>query len=255
MTGLAAGGGHMGRHSLRLTIVLGALITVVGSTGIFAVFTDRSTSGPNTVTSDALPQAADLKIAVAADVGGAYLCDRDNDGQFEPAESTIAWTQDNTLIGQFSVANLQPGDTTNGAMLCLHNAGSSALSLTATALDLLDVDVDCTGDEQAAGDTDCGPGPAGIVHVGELSTVIAVDLMRVTCELSPAFTHQVIGTASSGLADFNGLALGAGTLLQPGQTTCILSTVRYPSTTAAADQQRAQSDRTTWRFAFDGVAS
>jgi len=245
----------MERHSLRLTIVLGVLITAMGSTGIFAVFTDRSTSGPNTVTSGSLPHAADLKIAAAADVGGAYLCDRDNDGQFEPADSTIAWTQDNTLTSQFNVANLQPGDTTNGAMFCLHNDGSSPLSLSATALDLLDVDVDCTGDELAAGDTDCGPGPVGIVHFGELSSVIVVDLMRVTCELSPAFTHQVIGTVSSGLADFNGIALGVGTPLQPGQTTCILSTVRYPSTTGAAAQQRAQSDRTTWRFAFDGVAS
>ncbi len=245
----------MGRNSLRLTIVLGALITVMGSTGIFAVFTDRSTTGPNTVTSGSLLHAADLKIAAAADVGGAYLCDRDNDGQFEPADSTIAWTQDNTLTGQFGVANLQPGDTRNGAMFCLYNGGSSALGLTATALDLLDVDIDCTGDEQAAGDTDCGPGPTEIVRVGELSSVLVVDLMRVTCELSSSFTHQVIGTASSGLADFNGLGLGVGTLLQPGQTTCILSTVRYPSTTDAAAQQRAQTDRTTWRFAFDGTAS
>jgi predicted ribosomally synthesized peptide with SipW-like signal peptide len=36
----------MGRQSLRIVMVLGVLVTLVGGTGIFAAFTDRATTGP-----------------------------------------------------------------------------------------------------------------------------------------------------------------------------------------------------------------
>lgn len=246
----------MGRHSLRLTVVLGLLITVLGSTGIFAVFTDRATTGPNNVTSGSLPHAADLKIAAASEIGGEYLCDRDGDLQYEAPESTAAWMYDHTLLSHFNVGNLQPGETRTGQAFCLHNGGSSPLSLSVTALDLLDVETDCTGDEAAAGDLDCGPTPAGQLteNVGELSGVITVDLTRINCA-PVAGVYQVIGSLSAGPSAYDGLALGVGAPLAAGATTCIVASVNYPSATSADAQQRAQSDRTTWSFAFDGVAS
>ena len=55
----------MGRHTLRITIVLGMLVTLLGGTGIFATFTDRATTGTSTITSGERPKAADLQIAAA----------------------------------------------------------------------------------------------------------------------------------------------------------------------------------------------
>ena len=49
----------MGRHTLRITIVLGMLVTLLGGTGIFATFTDRATGGQATVSSGARPKAAE----------------------------------------------------------------------------------------------------------------------------------------------------------------------------------------------------
>ncbi|HEX3265678.1 MAG TPA: hypothetical protein VHR16_08420 [Candidatus Limnocylindrales bacterium] len=246
----------MGRHSLRLTIVLGLLITVLGSTGIFAVFTDRATTGPNSVTSGTLPHAADLKVAVASELAGEYLCDRDNDGQYEPADSTVAWDRDDSLTSTFSVGNLQPGETRSGQAFCLHNAGSSPLNLSATAVNVVNSETACTGDEFEAGDLDCGPTPPGQVteNVGELGNVIVVDLTRIECA-SVAGAYQEIGALHTSPSGFDGAALGVGAPLAPGATTCVIAAVRYPSTTSADAQQRAQSDRVTWQFAYDGVAS
>ena len=246
----------MERHSLRLAIVLGLLITVLGSTGIFAVFSDRATAGQNTVTSGSLPHAADLKIAAASELGGEYLCDRDGDAQYETPGSTVSWLYDSTLTSQFSIGDLQPGETRNGQALCLHNAGSSPLDLSITALNVVNVETDCTGDEAAAGDTDCGPTPPGVVieYVGELGGLISVEVKRISCApVGGAYTE--IGSVTSGPAGFSGSVLGVGAPLAPGDTTCILASVSYPLATVAATRQRAQTDRVSWQFAFDGVAS
>jgi hypothetical protein len=48
------------------TIGLGSLVTLMGGTGIFAVFTDRATTGTSKVDSGARASAADLKIALAS---------------------------------------------------------------------------------------------------------------------------------------------------------------------------------------------
>lgn len=246
----------MGRHSLRLTIVLGLLITVLGSTGIFAVFTDRATAGPNNVTSGSLPHAADLKIAVASEIGGEYLCDRDNDGQYEATGSTVAWDRDDSLTSTFNVGNLQPGETRSGQAFCLHNSGSSPLNLSATAVNVTNSETGCTGDESAAGDLDCGPTPPGQVteNLGELGSVIIVDLVRIDCA-SVGGAYPEIGAVHTSPSGYDGVALGVGAPLAPGATTCVTAAVRYPSTTSADAQQRAQSDRVTWQFAYDGVAS
>jgi hypothetical protein len=245
----------MGRHSLRITIVLGLLITILGSTGIFAVFNDQATTGPNNVTSGALPLAADLKIAVADLSTGEYYCDRDLDGQFDAPDSTALWLQDLTLTPHFNVANLQPGETRDGQAFCLHNNGSAPLSLSVTALNVIDSETDCTGDESAAGDLDCGVAPAGLPeNPGELGGVISVEVDRVDCA-PVAGVWNLIGGATDAPAGFNAYALGVGAPLAPGATTCIITTVRYPSATAFDAQQRAQTDRVTWQFEFDGVAS
>ena len=41
----------MQRHMLRLTLILGVMVTLLSGTGVFAVFTDQASGGTNTVNS------------------------------------------------------------------------------------------------------------------------------------------------------------------------------------------------------------
>jgi predicted ribosomally synthesized peptide with SipW-like signal peptide len=158
--GITLEGTDMGRHSLRIIMVLGALVTLVGGTGIFAVFSDRATGGENTVTSGTRPKSADLRIEPAVlDAAGGFNCDGDVDGSL--------FENDDTTTAQFTVTDAQPGNSLGDAYVCLKNVGSAVLALSVSAIDVVDVDTDCTGDEAISGDTTCGldlaslePGPA-----------------------------------------------------------------------------------------------
>ena len=243
------------RPTLRLTILLGVLVTVMSGTGIFAVFSDRATGGQNTVTSGERPSAADLKIAPAYEVSGVYSCDRDQDGVIGPNDAVAAWP-DNLTTAQFNASDVQPGDSSGNVPLCLYNGGASPLNLTVSAIDLLDEEIGCTGDEAASGDPDCGVVPGQSVP-GELSSVLRIDVQQVSCVADPLGIHGVIGSASALLSAFTAQVL-TGPLagaLAPGSTACLELAVSYPTTADALDQQLAQSDSAKWRFAFDGVAS
>jgi predicted ribosomally synthesized peptide with SipW-like signal peptide len=238
----------MGRQTLRITIVLGMLVTLLGGTGIFATFTDRATAGDNTVTSGERPRVADLKIAAfdpALFPAGTTAC----------MPGTVDFTDD-TTTGQFSAASIQPGDQLPVATLCLQNAGSGNLDITASAIDLVDTDVACTGDELAAGDTTCGVDETtGLPQAGELSSVLHVRIDRVDC--SDAGT--ILGSSSETALEFYTTQLLHLDLTPtPGPLTaqeiaCLAVRVWYPTTTDT-DAQIAQSDSSTWKFAFDATA-
>src|SRR4051812_20796376 len=52
------------RRALLTSIAaLGSVITLASTTGVFAVFSDRATTGGNTFATQDLPKSADLKIA------------------------------------------------------------------------------------------------------------------------------------------------------------------------------------------------
>ena len=228
----------MGRQTLRMVIVLGALITLLGGTGIFAVFSDRATTGTNDVTSGELGKAADLQIATAAVQNGSVSCET---------------FSDDLATGFFSVTDLQPsaGDAYRGTF-CLKNVGSSAVGLLASAIDLSDIDSGCTGDEAAFGDTTCGGDQAG-----ELSSVLVAAIAELDCDTG-AYMGQTGSASLAALETPVGLPV-AGLVgringdLNPGQTACYFVELRYPNSTPHADTQVAQSDAATWRFAFDGT--
>jgi hypothetical protein len=207
-------------------MALGAVVAFMGATGIFAVFTDRATTGTNTVASGTRPRAADLKIGTAAE--GSFDCQ--------------TFTDDLTT-GIVSMSNAQPGDRSQ-EYLCLQNAGASSLSVAMRAIDLTDSETGCTGDEQAAGDTTCGTG------VGELGNVLYVYANRIPCAGGVGdpgvndWLRNIAGTAS--------LALGS---IASGDHACFLLEVAYPGNTPDNNAQLAQSDTATWRFAFDGTTS
>lgn len=234
----------MGRHALRITILLGVLITLVGGTGIFAVFTDRATAGENSVTTGERPRAAELKIATPSEEGA--MC----------APATTSWADD-TETAQFTAGSLQPGQDLAPAYLCLMNAGSASLVVHASAIDLVDADVACTGDEAAAGDLTCGLDANDAPQAGELSAALQITIERVGCE-DPSV---LLGAASSNTLDqfssmFVYLAPGAtGAPLAPDEIACLRLQASYPAPASEDVAQRAQSDRATWRFAFDAEAS
>jgi hypothetical protein len=128
---------------LLSVVVVGAIVTTVGGTGIFAVFTDRATQGPNTVQSGARPRAADIQIATADFVAGAAA----DCGTFQENITTALWT----------AANMQPGDTERHYM-CVKNNGAAAFTTTLSVIDMTSSDPLCTGDE-ASVDPGCGPSP------------------------------------------------------------------------------------------------
>jgi hypothetical protein len=216
----------MRRSVLVTMIVLGAIITIVGASGIHATFTDRATTGTNRAESGERPRAADLKLAT---MGGASIGD-------------CQIFQDDLATGVFAMSDVQPGDRST-AYLCLQNAGSSTLSASMTVIDLVDVETGCTGDEAAAGDATCGSGQ------GEIGQVLFALVAPFDCTTGSGITQ--VGDFLVGLGAGASLSLGT---ISPGAVQCLSLEVGYPLNRTDTEVLIAQSDEVTWRFAFDGTA-
>jgi predicted ribosomally synthesized peptide with SipW-like signal peptide len=236
----------MGRQTLRITIVLGMLVTLLGGTGIFATFSDRATAGDNSVSTGERAKAADLKIAAddpSQRPAGQGLC--------LPASTPFS---DDTTTAQFTAGAIQPGDHLQPAYLCLRNAGTGALTVNASVLDLVDADTDCTGDEAAAGDATCGlDQTTGQPQDGELSPLLLIDIRTIDCS-DPGTT---IGTSEHTLSQYGAQPIqftagAAGFVLAPNTIACLQLEASYPTPTET-EAQLAQSDRATWKFIFQGT--
>jgi len=223
----------MQRHMLRLTLVLGVLITILGNTGVFAVFIDQASGGVNSVDSGVRPSAADLDIATATEPNGAMAC-----GTFS----------DDTTTAQFTIAGIQPGSGPRITPICLRNNGASSLAVrVGTSSTLRDVDTLCTGDEAAAGDLSCGDDA-----VGELSDVLLVTVSHVAC----SNVTTILSSSSGTLADMPGLLIPVGdSSVAPATTICVRLLLEYDRNATATQIQVAQSDLATWQFVFEGAAS
>jgi hypothetical protein len=228
------------RRSVLLTLsTLGLLVCLLGGTGLFAALTDTADVGPNHLDTAPLAGSADLKVALHApnpNVPGEFAC-----GTFE----------DNLVTAFIDAGNLMPGGGTSN-QLCVQNIGSQTVGLFVTAIDLIDFDYACTGDEVEYGDLNCGPLAAP--PTGELSSVIDVLFQTIDCTTgapsgSPFGSNlfALIGNALvltvSGLAS-NAVVCFDVRLIEPGGPT------GYP----VADLQKAQSDTVTWTFRFTGQA-
>jgi hypothetical protein len=136
-------------------------------------------------------------------------------------------------------SGFQPGDVTPTVEVCLRNKGSSAGFLVGRIVERLETEIDCTADEPAV-DPTCTPGAAG-----ELGLVLrVVGALRSGCS----------GAASPFVsASFDALAQAAVpiTELRKNAETCVLLRLEYPSATDTTDVAAAQTDRLTWRYAFD----
>ncbi len=218
----------MRRSSLLTLAALGALICLIGGSGLFAALTDTARSGTNSVDSAALAASADIQIARATIPGAT------------PPNFTCGSLSEELASGFFSAADVNAGYSAGPAYFCVKNVGSQPVSLSALASELVDVEEACTDDE-AAFDSTCGDN-----KVGELSAVLRI-------------TYQNLGSCVSGAGGGSPLTLtlrnnaiahaDLGTLAV-GQTTCYSVAIAYPATAAADVVQGAQSDATTWRITF-----
>jgi hypothetical protein len=213
------------------------LITLVGGTGIFAVFSDRATTGQSDVTTSALGKAADLKIAAAQPQ------DPMNSGPFTCATFVDDLT---TPLFDFTAVSGN-GDE---RFLCVRNDGSSAVDVTTSAIDIVDADVACTGDEALFGDTTCGEDATMNPRQGELSPNLTIETDLYNCNTGSATGQPGVPDFSSSLATLGTTPISLGALA-PSGSVCVRFRVFWRATGDAA--QISQSDEATWRFAFDGA--
>lgn len=223
----------MGRQSLRVTMLLGVLITALGGTGIFAAFTDRATTGVNSVESGSRPRAVDIMLAQAT---------------LNPSTSQVECGQfsHDLATGIFSVQGVQPGAFPNDAevsYVCLKNVGSGTISIDAKVIDVVDVDTACTGDEAEAGDATCGGS-----QQGELSAALALQIEDVACA-----TGSPNGLQSNSVANWPANPVPLPAPLAAGAVTCARFLTWIPASTDESILQVVQSDLVEWRIAFDAA--
>jgi hypothetical protein len=227
----AAGDRRSLRRPLLATVAaFGCVITLAGTTGVFAVFTDRATTGENSWATRSLPHAADLQLANGSvEVGTTWIV-------------TCGTYVDDLESGLLTMSNAAPGDSYNADFLCVKNAGSQTVDVTTSAIDVSDLDTACTGDE-AAVDESCGTDTSDVPQVGELSALVRVGMHVADC----ADANQG-GSSLGPLADVTAESVDS---LAPGEVTCVRFDTTYDPTESQA--MAAQSDTVTWRFAFDGT--
>jgi hypothetical protein len=222
----------MKRASLTAVTALGGVISIAGAAGIFAVFTDQATTGDNSVVTGERPRSADILLAMTATDPGAY-----------PVACGVF--QQDLTTPLFNVTDLRPGDAASAA-ICLGNEGTNPVGVSASAIDLLETETGCTGDEQAAGDSTCGQGG------GEVSPVLMVTVWATDCSTGTgAGGGQDWQPPSALLGDMASSAL-AVTDVSPNTVACLLVTLALSGPDDLL--QVAQTDRASWRFAFDAVA-
>lgn len=221
----------MQRQMLRLTLILGVLVTMLGSTGVFAVFSDTARGGANSVDSGVRPSAANLMIATATESTGV----------------TCGTFADNLTTAQFTATGLQPNSAPLTSAMCLRNSGAGALSIRVGATGTIrNADTACTGDEAAAGDATCGNG-----GVGELSPLLDLDVVEISCANS-----STIATHSSGLDGLQDAQLPVrDSVVAAGAQICVRFVLTYDRQASESEIQIAQSDLVTWTFTFEGTAS
>lgn len=216
------------RRSAYLTLaVLGGLVSLLGGAALYSALQDTARTGTNSAESAALGSSADIQLATGTDGGDSIVC-----GTF---------TED-LASGIITAAGVSPGYQSPVAHFCIKNVGSQSVTLSVLADELTDVDLACTGDEAENGDATCGGD-----QPGELSSVLKAGYLVAPCsQTGGSFPGPV-------LSDHGTTPFPLGTLAA-GATACYATLIAYPTSTAAAAVQKAQSDRATWRFRFTAQA-
>jgi len=215
----------MRRPLLITLVVLGLVTTLTGASGVLAAGSDRATTGTNSLETGSIASSVNLQIA-----------------RWDRLTGVCGTFTDDLTTGLFTLTDRQPSGSGIGPPqdMCLKNAGQGTIDVSVSAIDVVSTDIACTGDEASVDDT-CGADQAG-----ELGPLVSTSVNRWTsCAANAPFGG---GGSSGALATFSGpIAPG----LAAGTTVCILANVSYNPSTANAE--KGQSDRVTWRYAFDAA--
>ncbi|HEX5014309.1 MAG TPA: hypothetical protein VFV72_09145 [Candidatus Limnocylindrales bacterium] len=219
---------------------MGLIVSVLGSTGLFAALSDTARTGQNQIDSAPLAGSAELKIQPATYTPPSPL------GGGESISCPLTGWVDDLTTGGFTATSVQPGFDSGNTYYCIQNAGSQTVHLLGNTDSVIDVENGCTGDEALLGDTSCG---GALIEDGELSDVIQVRWAPVSC------VTVVSGGETTIQIDGNETAPVDLGLIAPGEIRCFGLGAFYPTVTPVDEVQRAQSDRIQWRFKFTGQVS
>ena len=216
------------RRSVLLTLtVVGGVLGLVASTGVFAALSDTADSGTNSASSSALPASADLQLATATGGGTG-------------AAPTCGTYSENLTTPWFTMTDFDHGDGSLWQALCVKNVGSQTVSLTMGAVEVSDVDTGCTGDESSFDQT-CGADAAG-----ELSPAIYVGLIERDCATASQIGQMTLGFLPAWATTPKALAS-----MDPGAVRCFEVGIQNFSEDSDV-RQAQQSDTVSWKFRFAG---
>ena len=204
------------RRPLLISLsALGTVTALLGGVGIFADAFDRSTTGQNSIETSAYEEL-DLQMAAV-----------DADGQCGTFSDDLAT----------GVITMESGEETALADVCLRNIGERSGSVRMGLLDLVDSDPACSGEEGTI-DPTCGGDQQG--ELSEVATTAASG-----CRTDP------YGFATGALT-FDALASGGTELADLAAGETLVVCLGASSITDDPLQRRlSQTDRLTWRYAFD----
>jgi hypothetical protein len=217
---------------------------LIGGVGLFASLSDTGKTGPLTAQSGALAGSADIKLTTA------HLVDPTMSGQLSIACDNAGYSDD--LTTDTNTISASPNFTSDKLFFCIKNVGSQPVSVTFDAFEMVDVELDCTGDEALFDAGGCGV-VGGTPFTGELSGVLSVIVERYPqCDPNPI--HE---QTTRGLKSLESTPLALHSLsASGGPPECYSLTLSYPEASPASPNtpamiQAAQSDQVTWRFRFN----
>lgn len=164
-----------------------------------------------------------------------------------PAVDLVAAVRQNGVCGTFGQSlpplvirsGFQPGDRVEGIEVCLRNVGTAKGSARLRVAERVDSETACSAGE-AAVDRTCGGAGAG-----ELGQQLVVPFA-----IRPGCTGK---TGSSIGYPFDTLTKSSApvAVIRPGETWCVVLGLEYRA--SATEALASQTDRVTWRYAFDIV--
>lgn len=219
------------RRSLLITLMaLGAVVTLLSTTGVIAVFNDSADTPENSFTTGELAATADIVVGQADAALQTESCDV---------------LGENFDLAFFSTGG-EPGTNTAGPHICIRNVGSGSVALSVLTFDVADTETGCTGDEGAV-DTTCGV-EGGVAQEGELSSVVSQDFFEEDCA-----TGQDIRASGDHVDALGGSGFSLNRTIAPDEEVCFHVILGYHPAPAAATI--AQTDELTWKLRFTGTAA
>jgi hypothetical protein len=185
-------------------------------------------------------------VLVAAVVAGALAGSADAAPKPPPALDIVVAVRTGGVCGTFAQSlptlvsknDVRPGDRIDPIEICLRNDGTAKGAARLTVIDRVDSETACSPGEAAA-DPSCGG-----TGVGELGGQLVVPIA-----IRPGCTGKLSSSIGYPFDTLSRTPAPADTL-RPGASSCVVLGLEYrPSSATAA--AASQTDRVTWRYAFD----